>query len=49
MKKNKISYQNLIKYSCGILNNIGLDEFSLNAVANGLCETSLSIFMSFGR
>jgi len=38
---NRISYQNLINYSKNVLHCVGLDDFSLNAVANSLCETSL--------
>ena len=37
----KITYENLIQFHQKVLTNIGLDEYSVNAVTTGLCETSL--------
>ena len=37
----KITYENLIQFHHEILTAIGLDEYSVDAVATGLCETSL--------
>jgi ureidoglycolate dehydrogenase (NAD+) len=37
----RVKYDQLIKFTEGILSKCGLDEFSLNAVTTGLCETSL--------
>jgi len=37
----KITYDNLVQFHHELLTKIGLDEFSVNAVTTGLCETSL--------
>ena len=37
----KVKYENLLDFSKKILDTIGLDQFSSNAVSEGLCETSL--------
>ena len=37
----KITYDNLIQFHQEILAAIGLDEYSVDAVTTGLCETSL--------
>jgi len=37
----KITYENLKQFHNAILTTIGLDEFSVDAVTTGLCETSL--------
>lgn len=38
---NKVRYENLVDFSQGILKLAGLDDYSLDAVVTGLCETSL--------
>jgi ureidoglycolate dehydrogenase (NAD+) len=37
----KIKYQDLTEFTQALLKKIGLDDYSLNAVTVGLCETSL--------
>jgi ureidoglycolate dehydrogenase (NAD+) len=37
----KITYDNLIQFHKEILTSIGLDEYSVDSVSTGLCETSL--------
>ncbi len=37
----KISYSNLVSFHREILKQVGLDDYSLEAVVTGLCETSL--------
>jgi len=38
---SKISYDELLRFSHDVLKKAGLDEYSLDAVVTGLCETSL--------
>jgi len=38
---DKITYNNLVQFHHEILTIVGLDEFSIDAVKTGLCETSL--------
>ena len=45
---SKIQHQNLLKFAKEVLQKAGLDEFSLNAVAESLCETSLRGIDSHG-
>ena len=46
--KNKIKYSNLLLFTKKILKKAGLDKFSINSVATGLCETSLRGVESHG-
>lgn len=47
-KKKYIEYDNLIAFSSNILREAGLDDFSLESVAYGLCDASLRGFDSHG-
>jgi len=38
---NRIEYKNLVKFCNNLLAKAGLDQYSLDAVVTGLCETSL--------
>ena len=41
MKKYYVDYENLLKFTKKILNKVGLNKFSYEAVSFGLCEASL--------
>ena len=45
---HKIKYKELLKFTKKILKKVNLDKFSSNAVATGLCETSLRGVESHG-
>ena len=38
---NRIFYKDILKFHQDILSKIGLDDFSVESVSTGLCETSL--------